>query len=37
VNDENIEGTICDDGSINIDLIDAFFYRIADEYAYLTD
>ena len=37
VYDENIEGTICDDGSINIDLIDAFFYSIADEYAYLTD
>lgn len=37
VYDENIEGTICDDGSMNIDLIDAFFYSIADEYAYLTE
>lgn len=37
VYDENIEGTICDDGSQCIDLIDAFFYSIADEYAYLTD
>ena len=37
VYDENIEGVICDDGSQCIDLIDAFFYSIADEYAYLTD
>ena len=37
VYDENIEGTICDDGSQCIDMIDAFFYSIADEYAYLTD
>lgn len=37
VYDENIEGIICDDGSQCIDLIDAFFYSIADEYAYLTD
>ena len=37
VYDENIEGTICDDGSVNIDLIDGFFYSIADEYAYLTE
>lgn len=26
---------ICDDGSMNIDMIDAFFYSIADNYAYL--
>ena len=37
VYDENIEGVICDDGSQCIDMIDAFFYSIADEYAYLTD
>lgn len=37
VYDENIEGTICDDGSQCIDMIDGFFYSIADEYAYLTD
>ena len=37
VYDENIDGTICDDGSQNIDLIDGLFYSIADEYAYLTD
>ncbi len=37
VYDDNIEGVICDDGSQCIDLIDAFFYSIADEYAYLTD
>ena len=37
VYDDNIEGTICDDGSTNIDLTDGFFYSIADEYAYLTD
>ena len=37
VYDDNIEGTICDDGSQCIDMIDAFFYSIADEYAYLTD
>ena len=37
VYDENIEGVICDDGSQCIDMIDGFFYSIADEYAYLTD
>lgn len=37
VYDENIEGVICDDGSQCIDVIDGFFYSIADEYAYLTD
>ena len=37
VYDENVEGTICDDGSQCIDMIDGFFYSIADEYAYLTD
>ena len=34
---EWIEGVICDDLTMNIDVIDAFFYSIADEYAYLTD
>ena len=28
---------ICDDGSMNIDCIDAFFYSIAEDYLYLTD
>ena len=28
---------ILDDGTINIDCVDGFFYSIADEYAYLTD
>lgn len=28
---------ICDDGSMNIDTIDALFYSIADTYLYLTD
>ena len=37
VYDENKDGVICDDGSQCIDMIDAFFYSIADEYAYLTD
>ena len=37
VYDDKAEGTICDDGSMNIDLIDAFFYSIADDYLYLTD
>ena len=35
--DDIIEDTICDDGSQCIDVIDAFFYSIADEYHYLTD
>ena len=37
VYDEKKDGTICDDGSMNIDVIDAFFYSIADEYLYLTE
>lgn len=37
VYDENIDGIICDNGSQCIDMIDALFYSIADEYAYLTD
>lgn len=37
VYDKNIDGVICDDGSQCIDMIDAFFYSIADEYLYLTD
>ena len=28
---------ICDDSSMNIDCIDAFFYSIAEDYLYLTD
>lgn len=36
--DEKSEkAVICDDGSMNIDCIDAFFYSIADDYLYLTD
>ena len=35
--DDIKDGTICDNGSMNIDMIDAFFYSIADDYAYLTD
>ena len=31
------KAVILDDGTINIDCIDGFFYSIADEYAYLTD
>ena len=37
VYDDKKEGTICDDGSMNIDMIDAFFYSIADDYLYLTE
>ena len=29
------KAVICDDGSMNIDEIDAFFYSIADEYNYI--
>ena len=36
--DEKSEkAVICDDGSMNIDCIDAFFYSIADDYLYLTN
>ena len=36
--DEKSEkAVICDDGSMNIDCIDGFFYSIADDYLYLTD
>ena len=36
--DEKSEkAVICDDGSINIDCIDAFFYSVAEDYLYLTD
>lgn len=31
------KAVICDDGSMNIDCIDGFFYSIADDYLYLTD
>lgn len=35
--DDNADkAVICDDGSMNIDEIDAFFYSIADNYHYLT-
>lgn len=34
---DKVEGTICDDGTQCIDVIDAFFYSIADEYPFLTD
>ena len=37
VYDLQVDGIICDDGSQCIDVIDAFYYSIADEYAYLTD
>ena len=37
VYDEKKEGTICDDGSMNIDMIDAVCYSSADDYLYLTD
>lgn len=33
--DKSEKAIICDDGSMNIDCIDAFFYSIADEYLYL--
>lgn len=37
VYDEKSDKTvICDDGSMNIDCIDAFFYSIANDYLYLT-
>lgn len=36
VYDDKKEDTICDDGSMNIDMIDAFFYSVADDYLYLT-
>lgn len=32
---KSTKAVICDDGSMNIDMIDAFFYSIADNYAYL--
>ena len=37
VYDDKKDGVICDDGSMNIDMIDAFFYSIADDYLYLTE
>lgn len=33
--DRSEKAVICDDGSMNIDEIDAFFYSIADEYNYI--
>lgn len=33
--DKNEKAVICDDGSMNIDVIDGFFYSIADDYLYL--
>lgn len=36
-NDKLEKAVICDDGSMNIDCIDAFFYSIANDYHYLTD
>lgn len=35
--DKNEKAVICDDGSMNIDEIDALFYSIADEYLWLND
>lgn len=35
--DEAEKAVICDDGSMNIDTIDAFYYSIADNYLYLSD
>lgn len=35
--DKSEKAVICDDGSMNIDVIDAFFYSIADDYLYLID
>ena len=35
--DKSEKAVICDDGSMNIDCIDAFFYSIADDYLYLND
>ena len=37
VYDDKKDGVICDDGSMNIDMIDAFFYSIANDYLYLTE
>ena len=34
--DKAKKAVICDDGSMNIDCIDAFFYSIARDYLYLT-
>lgn len=35
--DKSEKAVICDDGSMNIDCIDGFFYSIAEDYLYLTD
>ncbi len=35
--DRSEKAVICDDGSMNIDCIDGFFYSIAEDYMYLTD
>lgn len=35
--DKSEKAVICDDGSMNIDEIDALFYSLADDYLYLTD
>ena len=35
--DKNEKAVICDDGSMNIDCIDGFFYSVADEYLWLND
>lgn len=35
--DKSEKAVICDDGSMNIDCIDGFFYSVADDYLYLAD